>query len=120
MESLFNNRRDAGHQLAAVFHACAERSNAVVLALPRGGVPVGYEVSQALHIPLDLLIVRKLGVPGQEELAMGAIASGGTRVLDEKVIRRFHLSNREIEQVTRHEYQELLRREHLYCGARSR
>jgi putative phosphoribosyl transferase len=115
MAYLFRNRRDAGRKLAPVLHAYAER-DAVVLALPRGGVPVGFEVSLALHIPLDVLIVRKLGVPGQEELAMGAMASGGIRVLDDQVMRLLCLSNLQIEQVTQHEHQELLRREHLYRG----
>jgi putative phosphoribosyl transferase len=117
MAYLFRNRRDAGRKLAPVLHAYAER-DAVVLALPRGGVPVGFEVSLALHIPLDVLIVRKLGVPGQEELAMGAMASGGIRVLDDQVMRLLCLSNLQIEQVTQHEHQELLRREHLYRGDR--
>ena len=77
----FQNRREAGRQLAQKLRRFTDRNNVIVLALPRGGVPVAFEVAQALHVPMDVLIVRKLGVPGQEELAMGAIASGSVRVL---------------------------------------
>jgi putative phosphoribosyl transferase len=81
MDPRFEDRRDAGRFLAQRLGAYANRSDLLVLALPRGGVPVGYEVARTLRAPLDLFLVRKLGVPGQEELAMGAIATGGTRVL---------------------------------------
>src|SRR6267154_191682 len=84
---LFRDRREAGRLLAAKLAEFANRRDVIVLALPRGGVPVGYEVAKALNVPLDVFVVRKLGVPGYEELAMGAIASGGTRVLNENVIR---------------------------------
>jgi putative phosphoribosyl transferase len=82
----FRNRRDAGRQLAEELKAYTNRPEVRVLALPRGGVPVAFEVAQALHAPLDIFLVRKLGVPGHEELAMGAIASGGVRVLNEEVV----------------------------------
>ena len=84
---LFHDRTDAGRQLAADLERYAGRDDVLVLALPRGGVPVAYEVARALRAPLDVFLVRKLGVPGQEELAMGAIASGGVRVLNEEVVR---------------------------------
>src|ERR1051325_553405 len=84
---LFRDRTDAGRQLAARLTAYADRSDVLVLALPRGGVPVAYEVARALHVPLDVFLVRKLGLPGHEELAMGAIASGGVRVINDEVIR---------------------------------
>jgi predicted phosphoribosyltransferase len=90
----------------------------VVLAMPRGGVPVGYEIARALRAPLDLLIVRKLGVPGREELAMGAIASGGCRVLNEQVVRELRIPADWIELVTAQEEWELARRERLYRGLR--
>ncbi len=96
----------------------AGRSDVVVLALPRGGVPIGYEIARSLQAPLDLLIVRKLGVPGQEELAMGAIASGGIRVLHETVIRELGLTEPVIDEVTREEERELHRRERAYRGDR--
>src|SRR5687768_14162034 len=84
---MFHDRRDAGRQLATHLTAYAGRPDVLVLALPRGGVPVGYEVAHALGVPLDVFLVRKLGVPGREELAMGAIASGGVRVLNDDVVR---------------------------------
>src|SRR5881398_2186875 len=83
---LFRNRTDAGRQLAAKLAEYADRPDVLILALPRGGVPVAYEVARALHAPLDIFLVRKLGVPGHEELAMGAIASGGIRVLNEETV----------------------------------
>lgn len=86
----------------------------IVLALPRGGVPVAYEVARALHVPLDIFLVRKLGVPGHEELAMGAIASGGVRVLNESVVRALDVSPDEIEEVARTEQEELERRQRAY------
>src|SRR3954466_4930983 len=84
---LFRDRRHAGQVLALQLAQYADRPDVLVLALPRGGVPVGYEVARALHVPMDVFIVRKLGVPGHEELAMGAVASGGVRVLNDQVVR---------------------------------
>lgn len=91
----------------------------MVLALPRGGVPVGYEVAQALRVPLDVFVVRKLGVPGQEELAMGAIASNGARVLNAEVMQALHISGDVLESVTHRERLEMQRREQLYRGERT-
>src|SRR5882762_279263 len=87
MERAFPNRAEAGRQLAEKLQKYAGRNDVIVLGLPRGGVPVAYEVARALNVPLDVFIVRKLGVPGFEELAAGAIASGGVRVLNEDVLR---------------------------------
>ncbi len=115
---LFRNRFDAGRQLAARLGRYAGRSDVVVLALPRGGVPVGYEVARALGAPLDVFVVRKLGVPGHEELAMGAIASGGVRVLNEDVLRELPLSQEEIDAVAAAEQRELARREAAYRDGR--
>jgi putative phosphoribosyl transferase len=117
-EPLFRDRRDAGRLLAFHLMAYANRSDLLVLALPRGGVPVAYEVARALHAPLDLFLVRKLGVPGHEELAMGAIASGGVRVLNDEVIRMAGITPDVIDLVTRAEQQELARREEAYRGTR--
>jgi predicted phosphoribosyltransferase len=114
----FRNRKEAGRLLARKLAAYAGRTDVVVLALPRGGVPVAFEVARALHAPLDLVIVRKLGVPGQEELAMGAIATGGFQVLNHPVVRSLGLSKEEIESVAARERVELERREHLYRGGR--
>jgi putative phosphoribosyl transferase len=111
---LFRDRTDAGRQLAAQLMGYADRPDVLVLALPRGGVPVAFEVAQALHAPLDIFLVRKLGVPGHEELAMGAIASGGVRVLNEDVVRSLDLSEEMIDAVAVQERQELKRREQLY------
>lgn len=111
---LFKDRRAAGQQLAEKLAAYANRLDVLVLALPRGGVPVAFEVAQALHVPLDIFLVRKLGVPGQEELAMGALASGGVRVINDEVVRSLHLSETTIAQVASQEQQELERRERLY------
>lgn len=116
--TLFQNRADAGKQLAARLMAFARDPSARVLGLPRGGVPVAYEVAAALHVPLDILLVRKLGVPGEPELAMGAIATGGIRVLNADVVRALGISDDVIEAVTRHEQREMARREHLYRGDR--
>jgi len=112
--TLYRDRSDAGHVLATQLTAYANRSDVLVLALPRGGVPVAYEVAKALHAPLDVFIVRKLGVPGHEELAMGAIATGGVCVLNEDVVQMLHIPDRVIEAVIAKEQQELERREHLY------
>jgi predicted phosphoribosyltransferase len=111
---LFRDRIDAGRQLAARLTPYADRDDVLVLALPRGGVPVGHEVSEALAAPLDVFLVRKLGVPGQEELAMGAIASGGVRVLNESVVNLLNLSEDDIAPVASAERRELDRRERDY------
>jgi putative phosphoribosyl transferase len=116
---LFRDRTEAGRQLAAKLTAYADRPNVLILALPRGGVPIAFEVAKALHAPLDVFLVRKLGVPGQEELAMGAIASGGVRVLNEDVVRMLPISEEELDAVAAQEQQELERRERSYRGDRS-
>jgi putative phosphoribosyl transferase len=110
----FRDRREAGRLLATLLSNVAGERNAVVLALPRGGVPVGFEVSQALGVALDVFTVRKLGVPGHEELAMGAIASGGAYILNEETIAAFGISRDEIVGVVQREHRELERREQLY------
>ena len=114
----FRNRTDAGRQLAAKLAAYANRPDVLVLALPRGGVPVGYEVARALGAPLDVFVVRKLGVPRYEELAMGAVATGGVRVLNDEIVRGLGISEREIDAAVGRELQELARRERLYRGDR--
>ena len=114
----FHDRRDAGRQLAEHLSHYAGRPDVVVLALPRGGVPVACEVAAALGAPLDVFLVRKLGVPGQPELAMGAIASGGVRVLNEHVVQMLGVSDDEIDRVAAQEGQELERREWLYRNGR--
>ena len=111
---VFRDRRDAGRALAKVLAGYAKRPDVTVLALPRGGVPVGFEVARALHAPLDVFIVRKLGVPGHEEYAMGAIASGGVRVVNERAVRLLDIDDATLEAVIRSEQQELERRERLY------
>jgi predicted phosphoribosyltransferase len=115
---LFHDRSDAGRQLAAKLTALAGRPDVIVLALPRGGVPVGYEVAQALRAPLDVFLVRKLGLPGQEELAMGAIATGGVRVVNDEVVRRLRVSPDVIDAVADKELRELRRREKIYRDER--
>lgn len=115
---LFKDRRDAGRQLAQKLSAYADRTDVIVLALPRGGVPVAFEVALALNAPLDVFLVRKLGVPGHEELAFGAIASGDVRVLNEEVVWRFNIPNAAIETVAQRELLELERRERAYRGDR--
>lgn len=114
----FHDRRHAGRALAARLEHLRGRSDLVVLGLPRGGVPVAYEVARALDAPLDVFIVRKLGVPGQEELAMGALASGGTTVLNDEVLHLLRIPQPVIDEVARREARELRRRETLYRGAR--
>ena len=115
---LFANRREAGRILASLLMKYADRDDVLVLALPRGGVPVGFEVAQALRAPLDVFIVRKLGVPGHDELAMGAIATGGVRVLNDDVVMSLELEPEVIDTVAAREEKELARRERLYRGAR--
>jgi putative phosphoribosyl transferase len=115
---LFKNRTDAGQFLAEKLTQYVNQADVVVLALPRGGVPVAYEVAQRLNAPLDVIVVRKLGVPGYEELAMGAVASGGVRVLNPDVLSHLLIHEAIIDQVTEFELSELKRREHLYRGNR--
>lgn len=110
----YTDRYQAGQLLAKHLQAYAHHADAIVLALPRGGVPVGYEIAQALGIPLDILIVRKLGVPGHEELAMGAIASGGAIVYNQDIIRSIGISEQAIQRVIQSEQAELSRRETAY------
>jgi putative phosphoribosyl transferase len=114
----FENRSQAGRALARSLAGYGGRQDVLVLALPRGGVPVGYEVAKALGAPLDVFLVRKLGVPGYEELAMGAIASGGVRVLNQDVVQGMHLTSAAIEAVAEREERELLRREQEYRAGR--
>jgi putative phosphoribosyl transferase len=108
------NRVDAGQKLAAKLSAYAGRQDVLVLGLPRGGVPVAYEIANALHVPLDIFVVRKLGVPGYEELAMGAIASGGGRVLNDEIVQRLAISDDIINAVAANEQREIERRERAY------
>jgi len=114
----FADRRDAGRVLASRLQKYAGRDDVIVLALPRGGVPVGYEVAAALGASLDVFLVRKLGTPGHRELAMGAIASGGVRVLNEDVVHWYGIPDAAIESVTREEADELARRERAYRDER--
>lgn len=115
---MFRDRADAGRVLASKLMHYARRPDVVVLALPRGGVPVAYEIARALASPLDVFLVRKLGVPGREELAMGAIASGGVRVLNDDVIRELDIPDRWIEAAAASELAELRRREEAYRDGR--
>ncbi len=115
---MFQDRRHAGRVLAAALSRYRGRDDLVVLALPRGGVPVAYEVAKQLSAPLDVFVVRKLGVPGYEELAMGAIASGGVLVLNQDVVNQLGLSQGVIDAVASKEREELARRERLYRGDR--
>jgi len=114
----FRNRVEAGQILARHLQAHKNRPDTLVLALPRGGVPVAYEVARELNAPLDVFIVRKLGVPGHEELAMGAIATGGVRILHEGIVRELGIPQRAIDIVSEREQRELERREELYRGDR--
>jgi predicted phosphoribosyltransferase len=115
---LFRNRSEAGRWLAERLKPYAHRPDVIVLALPRGGVPVGFELARSLDVPLDVFLVRKLGLPGQEELAMGAIASGGVRVLNDDVVQALAVPAGVIDGVARREEQELRRREAAYRGSR--
>ena len=114
----FRDRHDAGRRLAAKLAGYARRPDVLVLALPRGGVPVGYEVAQALGAPLDVFVVRKLGVPGYEEVAMGAVATGGVRVLNDDIVAGLRIPDYLIDAVAERELEELGRRERLYRGGR--
>src|SRR4030095_3698086 len=118
MERTFSNRTEAGRLLAEKLVKYAGRADVIVLGLPRGGVPVAYEVAKRLGVPLDVFIVRKLGVPGFEELAVGAIASGGVRVLNQDVMRALPNADETIESVTAKETAELERREQSYRDGR--
>ncbi len=116
--ALFRDRRDAGRRLASQLAHLRGARGLLVLALPRGGVPVGFEVARALGAPLEVLLVRKLGVPGRSEVAMGAIASGGLRVIDAELVERLGISRGEIAAVEAHERRELERRERSYREGR--
>jgi predicted phosphoribosyltransferase len=120
MATTFRNRSEAGRALADLLEEYRGDANALVLALPRGGVPVGCEVASHLGIPLDVFVVRKLGVPGREELAMGAIASGGVRVLNDDVVGHLAISPGVIDAVAERESREIERREREYRGDRPR
>lgn len=115
----FRDRRDAGRKLAQALAHYAGRPDVTIFALPRGGIPVAYEVALALNAPLDIFIVRKLGLPGREELAIGAIGSGGIRVLNDDIIRILNIPQEVINIVAQRELQELQRREHIYRGDRT-
>src|SRR5918911_595722 len=115
---LFRDRTDAGRRLAARMTEYAGRADTLVLALPRGGVPVAFEVASALQAPLDIFLVRKLGVPGHEELAMGAIASGGVRVVNDSVVQHLDIAPEGIDAVAAREQGELQRRERAYRDER--
>jgi putative phosphoribosyl transferase len=116
MTGVFRDRRDAGVQLAAQLGSYAGDPSVVVLGLPRGGVPVAYQVARALRAPLDIFVVRKLGVPGHRELAMGAIASGGVRVLNQEVVKALRIPDPMIDTVAASEEQELERQQRVYRG----
>jgi putative phosphoribosyl transferase len=115
---IFANRTEAGQKLALRLRKYANRDDVIVLAAPRGGVPIAFEVATNLKAPLDVFVLRKLGVPGHEELAFGAIASGGVRVLDRNTVERLGVTGLDIERVTRAEEQELERRERAYRNGR--
>jgi predicted phosphoribosyltransferase len=118
MTAMFKNRYDAGRQLAARLRTFAERPNLIVLGLPRGGVPVAAEVANAQGAALDVFVVRKLGAPGHAELAMGAVASGGVRVVEQDVVRELHVSRQAFDQATEREVREIERRERVYREGR--
>ncbi len=112
----YDDRYQAGRVLVDSLKNYAKRTDVIVLALPRGGVPVGYEIANKLSLPLDIFIVRKLGVPGHEELAMGAIASGGITILNDEIVNLLHISTEAIDKIQKSEQEELLRRERVYRG----
>lgn len=115
---IFQDRSEAGRELAKCLATYSYRLNVIVLGIPRGGVPVAFEVAAQIHAPLDVFIVRNLGVPGREELAFGAIASSGIRYLDSKIVEAVRISDLEIERITSKEREELERRERAYRGTR--
>ncbi len=116
--TIFRDRVQAGQKLAEQLRVYANRKDVIVLGIPRGGVPVAFEIAKALNAPLDIFLSRKLGVPGQEELAFGAIATGNTRVLDQEIIEAVDISEEQVEQITARVKKELERRENLYRGTR--
>jgi putative phosphoribosyl transferase len=118
MNARFRDRKEAGQRLAAKLSAYANGSDVLVIGLPRGGVPVAAEVAKVLHVPMDICLVRKLGVPNHKELAMGAIASGGVRVLNYDVLSWLKLSSKTIDEVAARELRELQRRDRAYRGDR--
>lgn len=118
MPTSFRDRTEAGQRLAKALAAYTHRPGVIVLALPRGGVPVAFEIARALGVPLDVFLVRKLGVPGHEELAMGAIASGGARVVNRSVVSSLGISEATMDFVAKRELHELQRREHTYRNGR--
>ena len=111
---MFRNRSEVGKELATHLGKYANRNDVIVLGAPRGGVPVAFEIAEALKLPLDVFIVRKLGVPGHEELAFGAIASGGVRVIDQDIVDGHGMAAEDVEEVTRIEQREMQRRELVY------
>jgi putative phosphoribosyl transferase len=115
---IFANRTEAGQELALRLRQYANRDDVIVLGAPRGGVPVAFEVAKELRAPLDVFVLRKLGVPGHEELAFGAIASGGVQILDPEIVEGLGITALDIKRVTRAEEQELERRERAYRGGR--
>jgi putative phosphoribosyl transferase len=116
---IFRDRRDAGRALARVLRNVPRLDGAVVLALPRGGVPVGYEVARELRLPLDVVVVRKLGVPGQEELALGAVAGSGVLIVNPEIVHAFGIAQEEVDAMARRARAEIARREALYRGGRA-
>jgi putative phosphoribosyl transferase len=118
MNTRLRDRRDAGQRLGTVLKSYAGRSDVLVLGIPRGGVPLAFEIATALCAPLDVFIVRKLGLPGHEELAMGAIASGGARVINEAIVKYHNVSAEDLERVAGVESREMERRERAYRGGR--
>jgi predicted phosphoribosyltransferase len=114
----FSDRRDAGRELAKHLRTYENGDDVVVLALPRGGVPVAFEVARALHAPLDVFVVRKIGMPGHREFGVGAIASGGVKVIDDEVLRLYGVPHAAVEAIAREEGEELKRREQLYREGR--
>jgi putative phosphoribosyl transferase len=118
MATLFEDRTEAGRELARALDAYTDQPDVVVLALPRGGVPIGFVVAQELDVPLDIFLVRKLGVPGHPELAMGAIAAGGVRLLNDSLVWSNKIPEAVIDAITFKEERELARRERLYRGGR--
>lgn len=118
MNQKLHNRAEAGRLLAKRLIGYAYRSDVLVLGLPRGGIPVAYQIAKALHVPLEVWLVRKLGVPGQEELAMGAIATGGVTVLNQEILEAMHISPESLQRVTAIEQVELERRDRAYRGDR--
>jgi predicted phosphoribosyltransferase len=118
IKPFYRNRAEAGQKLAERLKPAFSKADTLVLALPRGGVPVAFEIAQALHCDLDVYLVRKIGVPGREELAMGAVASGDVRVLNDAIIRDLRIPQAAIESATEREQREIVRREHLYREGR--